>query len=189
MIPQAKKQAVIEMLSKGKYSLRKISMKTGVSWGIVKAYRDDKQKAQNQTNPPITMQRKAKPRVCPECGARVAVWPCIKCNPDHFRDHITLHPNIYKDMSTTQEAKEQLPALLCLINDLQELATLNEIDHPLFISLVNRSREIFKIILKDGKKHNLPVRKPGVPSRQQTYEILKAHSLKLQQEEKDNDAM
>lgn len=37
------------------------------------------------------------------------------------------------------------------------------------------------------KKYNVPTRKPGVPSRQQVYEILKAHSLKLQQKEKDND--
>lgn len=151
MIPQKKEKEVIKMLEKQKYSLRKISMKTGVSWGTVKAIRNGEQKVRSRDNLPMVMRRRAKPRICPECGANVAIWPCIKCNPDHFVDHIDLRPNIYKDMSTTKEAKEQLPALLCLANDLQEFAALNQINHILFSSLISRARTIFNTILKNGR--------------------------------------
>lgn len=151
MISQKKEKEVIEMLEKGKYSLRKIAMTTGVSWGTVQAMRDGKQKIRTRPDIPVAMRRRSKLRICPDCGARVTVWPCIACNPRHFREPTTLQPDIYKDMGRTQEAKEQLPALLCIVNDLQELATLNEIMHPLFVSLTNRSRELFKIILKDRK--------------------------------------
>lgn len=154
MISQAKKKEVFEMLAKDKYSLRKIAMVAGVSWGTVKAWRDGDSKAKEWDNLPMAMRRKAKPRVCPECGGRVVVWPCIKCNPDHFSDHIVLQPNIYKDMSTTQEAKKQLPALLCLANDLQELASFDEIDHLLFSSLASRARTIFNLILKNERTND-----------------------------------
>lgn len=139
------------MLAKEKYSLRKIAIVAGVSWGTVKAIRDGDRKTKEWDNLPMVMRRKAKSRICPDCGARVAVWPCIKCNPQHFSDHITLQLNVYKDMSTTRKAKEQLPALLCLANDLQELAAMNDIDHPLFSSLTNRSREIFNLIFRNEK--------------------------------------
>lgn len=151
MISQAKKTAVLEMLKKNKYSLRKISVVIGVSWGTVKALRDGTMKVKERNNTPMAMRRKAKPRICPKCGLHVAVWPCIACNPNHFKNHIALRPNIYRDMSTLEKAKEKLPALLCLANDLQELAALNEIDHPLFFSLANRSREIYNLILKNEK--------------------------------------
>lgn len=154
MIPQAKKTAIIKMLAENKYSLRKISMVTGVSWGTVKAFRDGQQKVRKHDNLPVTMRKKAKPRICPKCGSRVIVWPCIACNPNHFQDYITLHPNIYKDISNTQKAKEQLPALLCLANDLQELAALNQINNILFASLVTRAQTIFNLILKNGKNND-----------------------------------
>jgi hypothetical protein len=151
MISQTKKTTILEMLAKNKYSLRKIAMVVGTSWGTVKTIRDEGGKTKEWDSLPMVLRRKAKPRICPDCNAHVAIWPCIKCNPDHFSDHIVLRPDIYKDMSTTLEAKKQLPALLCLANDLQELAALNQINHILFSGLVDRARTIYNSILKSRK--------------------------------------
>ena len=152
MIPQSKEKLVLEMLAKHKYSLRKISKVTGVSWGTVKKLRDDTQ-LRERTNPPISMRRKAQLQVCPTCRAHITISPCIKCNPDYFQKHIELTPDIYADMATTEEAQKQLANLLCLANDLQEYAVKwREFDSPLVSSLVNRARDIYQEILKPRNK-------------------------------------
>ncbi len=153
MISHAKELEVLAMLAKDTYSLRKIATVVGVAWGTVKAIRDGDRKTSKGNNLPMAMRRRAKSKICSSCGASIVIWPCVKCNPTPFREHIILRPDIYKDMSTTPEAKKQLPALLCLANDLQEFATLNEIEHPLFSSLVNRSREIYNLILRNGRSN------------------------------------
>ena len=152
MIPQSKEKLVLEMLAKDKYSLRKISKVIGVSWGTVKQLRDSTQ-LRKRTNLPMVLRRKAQLHRCPKCLTLVTISPCIKCNPDYFQKHIELTPDIYADMATTKEAQKQLANLLCLASDLQEFATkFPSFDNPLFVSLVNRARDIYQEILKPGNK-------------------------------------
>lgn len=157
MIPQSKEKLVLEMLAKDKYSLRKISKVTGISWGTVKKLRDNTQ-LRKRTNPPMLMRRKAELHRCPKCLTLVTISPCIKCNPDYFQKHIEIRPDIYADMATTNEAKKQLANLLCLANDLQEFAMMfpsfirKSSNSPLIASLVDRARDIYQEILKPGNK-------------------------------------
>lgn len=152
MISIAKEKQIRLLLKKG-LSNREIAKRTGTARATVDALKKlPKLRERKYKRLRRELKKLKEPRKCPTCEGMVEIWPCILCHPgvgnydDPRPTEIPCRQQMSKALVT------EIPQLLRIILDIQELHELHLIHHALFDALASRARaSLQKLPIETGE--------------------------------------